>query len=98
MLAGAWAVLLARGRTCRGSLYPQATRRTVWPVIEQRVRRFYDELWNEWRFDLADDLLSDDVRFRGSLGTETEGRAGFLEYARRVRTAFPDFHNRIDDL
>ena len=62
------------------------------------MRRFYDELWNQWRFDLADELLSDGLRFRGSLGTEANGRAGFLDYARSVRAAFPDFHNRVDTL
>lgn len=62
------------------------------------MRRFYEELWNEWRFDLVDELVSDALRFRGSLGTEAEGRAGFLEYAHSVRAAFPDFHNRIDEL
>ena len=62
------------------------------------MRRFYEELWNEWRFDLVDELVSDGLRFRGSLGTETEGRAGFVDYARSVRAAFPDFRNRIDEL
>lgn len=60
------------------------------------MHRFYEELWNQWRFDVADELLSDGLRFRGSLGTEAVGRAGFLDYERSVRAAFPDFHNRID--
>ena len=66
--------------------------------LETQVRRFYDELWNQWRFDLADELLAPELEFRGSLGTEVRGREGFLEYARGVRGAFPDFHNDVREL
>jgi hypothetical protein len=38
-------------------------------VVESRVRRFYEELWNQWRFELADEHLSPDPEFRGSLRT-----------------------------
>jgi predicted ester cyclase len=62
------------------------------------VRRFYDELWNEWRLDLADELLAEAVRFRGSLGFEGEGRGAFKGYVETVRAAFPDWHNRVEDL
>jgi steroid delta-isomerase-like uncharacterized protein len=66
--------------------------------LQTQVRRFYDELWNQWRFDLADELLAPELEFRGSLGTEVRGREGFLEYARGVRGAFPDFHNDVREL
>jgi steroid delta-isomerase-like uncharacterized protein len=62
------------------------------------IHRFYEGLWNEGRLEVADEILAEDIRFRGSLGTEVEGRDGFLGYVERVRAAFPDFHNRIDDL
>jgi len=69
-------------------------------VTERRhlVRRYYDELWNAWDVSLADELLASDFRFRGSLGFETRGREKFLAYLKMTRDAFPDFHNRIDDL
>jgi steroid delta-isomerase-like uncharacterized protein len=66
--------------------------------LETQVQRFYDELWNQWRFELADELLAPDLSFRGSLGAEVRGPQGFLDYARMVRAAFPDFHNEIQDL
>jgi steroid delta-isomerase-like uncharacterized protein len=66
--------------------------------LQTQVRRFYDELWNQWRFELADELLAPDLRFRGSLGTEVRGREGFLDYARGIRAAFPDFHNDVQEL
>lgn len=65
---------------------------------EALVRRFYEELWNEWRLDIADEILAEDVRFRGSLGSHERGRAAFTAYVERVRGAFPDWHNQVDDL
>lgn len=62
------------------------------------VARFYEELWNGWRLDLADEIVSDAVRFRGSLGAELCGRDEFKRYAETVRTAFPDWHNRLDEI
>ena len=53
------------------------------------VRRFYEELWNEWRLDVAAEILADDVRFRGSLGQTTVGRDELLGYVETVRRAFP---------
>lgn len=44
---------------------------------EALVQRFYNELWNRWQLDLADEIVSDDLRFRGSLGTECKGRDEF---------------------
>lgn len=62
------------------------------------VRRYYEELWNRWNFDLADEILAPEIRFRGSLGTEVRGIEEFAAYMRTVQTVFPDFHNRIDEL
>jgi steroid delta-isomerase-like uncharacterized protein len=65
---------------------------------EQLVRRFYDELWNEWRLEIADEILAADVDFRGSLGSVEHGREAFKRYVERVRAAFPDWHNQVDEL
>jgi predicted ester cyclase len=62
------------------------------------VRRYYDEMWNPWNFQLAGQILAPEIRFRGSLGAEMRGIPEFLAYMRRVQAAFPDFHNRIDEL
>ena len=62
------------------------------------IRRYYEELWNVWNFDKATEFLSTEIVFRGSLGTETQGREAFCEYMRKIRRAFPDFHNSIVDL
>jgi len=62
------------------------------------IRRFYDELWNQWNLDAANEILAPDVRFRGSLGTTLVGVDAFKGYVEQVRAAFPDFQNRVDDL
>ena len=62
------------------------------------IRRFYDELWNRWDLSVADEIVAPDVRFRGSLGTTSAGIDAFKSYVEQVRAAFPDWHNRIDEL
>ena len=62
------------------------------------VRRYYEEMWNRWDLSLAEELLAPRLRFRGSLGTDTEGIRGFCRYARSVWTGFPDFHNEIEEM
>ena len=62
------------------------------------IQRYYGELWNQWHFDLIPQLLSPTIRFRGSLGTEVSGHAGFRAYMKTVRAAFPDFENVIDEI
>ena len=62
------------------------------------IERFYNELWNGWSLAVADKIVSENLRFRGSLGSTLEGLEGFKDYVRTVRDAFPDWHNRIDEL
>jgi len=70
------------------------------PVEENKslVRRYYDEMWNRWNLSLADDLIGEGLAFRGSLGVSVQGREAFKDYMRAVHQAFPDFHNRIEEL
>ena len=70
------------------------------PVAQNEavVRRFYDELWNGWRLEVADEIVSSRLRFRGSLGSIHDGRDSFKRYVEGVRAAFPDWHNRIDEM
>jgi len=59
------------------------------------IRRFFDEMWNPWNFAKTDELLADEIAFRGTLGSELKGRDAFRAYMRKVQAAFPDFHNSI---
>ncbi len=62
------------------------------------IRRYYEDLWNAWNLDLVDELIAPDITFRGSLGVSVRGRDGFRGYVAVVRTAFPDFHNTVEQL
>lgn len=62
------------------------------------IRRYYDELWNQWKLDVAGEIIDPEIAFRGSLNRTTRGREGFKRYVRLVRAAFPDFRNTVEDL
>jgi predicted ester cyclase len=66
--------------------------------ITDLVLRFYRDAWNPWDDLAIDELLAEDFVFRGSLGDEARGRDGFRAYRDKVRAAFPDFHNEVQDL
>jgi steroid delta-isomerase-like uncharacterized protein len=62
------------------------------------IRRYYEDLWNNWNLDVVDEIISDNITFRGSLSVTLQGRDEFKQYVALVRAAFPDFHNAIEDL
>ena len=62
------------------------------------IERYYNELWNQWRFDLAAQYLSDSVTFHGSVGVSVKGVDGFRSYMRLIQAAFPDFHNTVEEM
>lgn len=62
------------------------------------IRRYYEELWNAWNLGVADEIISPEITFRGSLAVTVRGLQGFKEYVLLVRNAFPDFHNTIEEM
>jgi steroid delta-isomerase-like uncharacterized protein len=61
------------------------------------IRRYYEELWNSWNFEITNDLLAHDIVFHGSLGVSVQGMPAFLGYMRLVQAAFPDFQNTVEE-
>ena len=59
------------------------------------VEEFYARIWNTGDLSAASDLLSEDFRFRGSLGNETRGPEAFKDYVRSVHTALGSFRCEI---
>jgi hypothetical protein len=47
-------------------------------VTDDLVHRFCADLWNRWDDAVVDLVLSPTFAFRGSLGTSTAGRSGYL--------------------
>ncbi len=71
---------------------------TVVQANEAVIRRFYEELWNEHQPIVAEQIIADTFRFRGTLGTTLIGRDEFKRYVEMVLTAFPDWDNKIDEI
>jgi len=63
----------------------------------QLVEAFYKRIWDEGDLGAATELLSDEFRFRGSLGQEMRGREAFLEYVRGVRGPLAEYRCEILD-
>jgi len=64
--------------------------------IKPLILRYYHELWNEWNFSVADEILAPTFTFRGSFGVELKGILAFKEYVAMVRAASSDFTNVIE--
>ena len=62
------------------------------------VETFYHEVWNRADEALARRILHPGFRFRGTLGVETRGAEGFLDYMRLVRAVLADYSCTIEDI
>jgi len=63
----------------------------------QLIARFYLEMWNRFDKSIFSEILTEDIRFRGSLGQYKNGYAEFGEYVDFIQRAFPDFSNEIEE-
>jgi predicted ester cyclase len=62
------------------------------------IARFYLEMWNRFDKTIFPDILTEDIRFRGSLGQYKNGYAEFGEYVDFIQRAFPDFSNEVEEI
>ncbi|MBY4678734.1 ester cyclase [Marinobacterium arenosum] len=65
---------------------------------KDQVRRFYAELWNDHNLSEMRSILHEDVSFRGSLGEQKQGHAGFASYVDRLHEALADYRCIIEEL
>jgi hypothetical protein len=66
--------------------------------IPELVRRFYRDVWNAHDRSATADLLTEDFRFRGSLGRESVGLAAFADYVDSVHKSLGDYRCEIEEL
>lgn len=62
------------------------------------ITRFYHEMWNHFDKSIFPELLTEDIRFRGSLGKYAVGYREFGHYVDYIHYAFPDFNNVIEEI
>jgi steroid delta-isomerase-like uncharacterized protein len=63
------------------------------------VRRYFEEVWNQGRLDVLDELLDPDyINHTPSTPNPPLGPAGLKPIVAEFRTAFPDLLFRIEDL
>jgi len=66
------------------------------PRIELVARRFYEEVWNDRRYDVADELFHPDFRTPAAAGLR--GGAAKVAAIRGYQATFPDLHVQVEDL
>lgn len=59
------------------------------------IKKYYD-MWNKREFEKADDILDENISFRGSLDIATQGLTEFKEYAQMLTTAFGDLYHAVE--
>jgi steroid delta-isomerase-like uncharacterized protein len=62
------------------------------------IGRFYLEMWNRFDKTVIPQILTENLRFRGSLGQTKNGYAEFGDYIDFIQRAFPDFSNEVEDI
>jgi len=65
---------------------------------KEMVRKFYSLLWDAHDKASIPFILHEDVTFRGSLGQEKRGHAGFAEYVDMVHNALGEYTCHIEEL
>ena len=65
---------------------------------ETLVRRFWRQVFDERDLTAAREMLTADFRWRGSLGSESEGVEDFLAYATAAQEAMPDLAVSLDEV
>lgn len=66
--------------------------------LRSQVQRFYSVLWDAHDATAIPDVLHEQFTFRGSLGQEKRGHAGFAEYVDMVHAALGEYRCTILDL
>jgi predicted ester cyclase len=64
--------------------------------LTSMYRRWLTEVWGEGRFEVAEELLAEDLVDHNRMPGQPEGRAGDVWAARLIRKAFPDLHFTAD--
>lgn len=62
------------------------------------ARRFYDEVMNEGKLNVVDELVADDYVEHEEFPGIQPNKAGVKEYVKLFRNAFPDLNARVEEI
>jgi len=63
------------------------------------VRRLYEEVWNERKLDVMDELISPSHALHDpNVSSSQTGPGAYQRHVARITTAFPDLHFTIEDI
>jgi steroid delta-isomerase-like uncharacterized protein len=63
------------------------------------LRRYYEEVWNQQKLDLVDDIIDPKhIRYESGMPTEILGPEGVRKFIQTYITAFPDLKFIIEDI
>jgi steroid delta-isomerase-like uncharacterized protein len=68
--------------------------------MDTPIHRWFEEVWNQGRESLIDELTTEDAVSHGlstAEGDQVRGPATFKPFHRRLRAAFPDIHFTVED-
>jgi predicted ester cyclase len=65
--------------------------------VDTLVARFWGQVIGRWDEAAARELVTEDFAWRGSLGAESTGLRGLLQYAASARLALPDLSVTLDE-
>lgn len=66
--------------------------------IADLVKQFYLHLWNQRDYEIANQILQEQVNFRGSLGPAMVGRNKVCEYVKSVTDALQNYTCQIQEI
>ena len=67
-------------------------------IQKEKVRIFYNVIWDEYDKNAIASVLSEELTFRGSLGEEKRGHEGFIEYLDSLHKALGGYASIIEEL
>jgi steroid delta-isomerase-like uncharacterized protein len=94
------ALLLAALSVVPGAVQAGAPVPSTGPIDGQTLaRRYFEEVWNQGKVDVLDELLAPDyVNHTPSVGNPPPGPNGLTPIVLAIRRAFPDLHFTIEDV
>lgn len=65
---------------------------------KETIRRFWEEIFNQRKLELIDEIFTGDYVYHGAAGQDVQGREGLKQFLKVYFNAFPDLHAEIEDI